>query len=187
MAAAREANPEIWERKAARRAALGLPPRKPPPALAALYSKTSPESWAAFAATNSWQKTCDSLGGRSTSIEALEQQRLCIEEERKESEERLRDGVLGQVEGNGFLLGIDAKWWGNIGRFFNHSCAPNMEKICVFTDSHDIRVPSVAFFTTRDVFAGEELTYNYGYVKGSVEGKQMICRCGEPGCVERMY
>ena len=99
----------------------------------------------------------------------------------------LIDEVQAQVEGNGFLLGIDAKWFGNIDRLFNHFCAPNMEKICVFTDSHDIRVPNVSFFTTRDVTAGEELTYNYGYIKDSVEGKQMICYCGEEGCVGRMY
>ena len=53
----------------------------------------------------------------------------------------LIDEVQAQVEGNGFLLGIDAKWFGNIDRLFNHFCAPNMEKICVFTDSHDIRDP----------------------------------------------
>ena len=45
----------------------------------------------------------------------------------------------------------------------------------------------MSFFTTRDVTAGEELTYNYGYIKDSVEGKQMICYCGEEGCVGRMY
>ena len=45
------------------------------------------------------------------------------------------------MEGNGYLLGIDAE---------------------------------------RDVPAGEELTYNYGYIKDSVEGKQMI------GCGRRL-
>lgn len=94
---------------------------------------------------------------------------------------------MAEVEGAGFLLGIDAKWLGSVGRFFNHSCSPNMDKQPVFVDSHDVRVPHLAFFTNSDVPAYTELTYNYGYVKGSVEGKQMTCRCGEPGCIERMY
>lgn len=94
---------------------------------------------------------------------------------------------MDEVEGAGQLLGIDAKWWGNVGRFFNHSCRPNMEKQSVFVDSQDIRVPHMALFTNQDVPAGTELVYIYGYVKGSVEGKEMICRCGEPDCVGRMY
>jgi len=105
----------------------------------------------------------------------------------KEREEAIRNGVLDEVEGSGFLLGIDAKHWGNVGRFFNHSCAPNMEKQPVFSGSQDVRLPSLAFFTNCDVPAGTELTYNYGYKEGSVEGKQMVCRCGEPGCTGVLY
>ena len=48
--------------------------------------------------------------------------------------------------------------WGNVGRFFNHSCAPNMEKQSVFTESQDARLPNVALFTSCDVPALTELT-----------------------------
>lgn len=29
--------------------------------------------------------------------------------------------------------------------------------------------------------------YDYGYVKDSVQGKQMLCHCKEPNCRGRMY
>lgn len=74
------------------------------------------------------------------------------------SEEALRNAVMDEVEGSGYLMGIDAKWWGNVGRFFNHSCHPNMDKQAVFTANQDLRVPSVAYFTNVDVPAGTELT-----------------------------
>lgn len=53
------------------------------------------------------------------------------------------------------LFTVDALERGNIGRFFNHSCSPNMRTICVFVDTHDFRLPWVSFFTTRSVKAGE--------------------------------
>ena len=74
------------------------------------------------------------------------------------SEEVLRNTVMDEVEGSGYLIGIDAKWWGNVGRFFNHSCHPNMDKQAAFTTNQDLRVPSVAYFTNNDVPAGTELT-----------------------------
>lgn len=42
---------------------------------------------------------------------------------------------------------IDAKRQGNVARFANHSCEPNMYVQPVFTETHDIRLPLVAFYT----------------------------------------
>ena len=80
------------------------------------------------------------------------------EESQATAEESLRNVVMDEVEGSGYLVGIDAKWWGNVGRFFNHSCNPNMEKQPVFTRTHDLRLPSLSFFTNCDVPAYTELT-----------------------------
>lgn len=52
------------------------------------------------------------------------------------------------------LYTIDAKRKGNIGRFFNHSCEPNMRTCHVYVDTHDFRLPWIAFFTTKYVPAG---------------------------------
>ncbi|BES96570.1 Histone-lysine N-methyltransferase [Nesidiocoris tenuis] len=60
---------------------------------------------------------------------------------------------------------IDAKLSGNISKYFNHSCNPNMFVQNVFVDTHDPRLPWVAFFTKNNIVAGTELTWDYDYFK----------------------
>lgn len=65
-------------------------------------------------------------------------------------------------ESGQFYLTVDASLWGNISRYFNHSCDPNMRIYYIYTDpEHDIARPKMAFFTTRDVAAHEELRFSY--------------------------
>ncbi|CAN0204847.1 unnamed protein product [Ectocarpus sp. 8 AP-2014] len=52
----------------------------------------------------------------------------------------------------------------------------------VFVEGHDFRIPRVAFFSLEKIQAYEELTYDYNYKVGSVEGKSLACRCGAPSC-----
>ena len=85
------------------------------------------------------------------------------------------------------MLSYDAKWFGNLGRFLNHSCEPNCYKQPVFTGSQDLRAPRLGLFALADIPAMTELVYDYGYVKGSVEGKSMKCHCGEPTCRNNLY
>lgn len=63
--------------------------------------------------------------------------------------------VFGSVR---FQFCIDAKYYGNVARFFNHSCAPNVVPIRVFHDHQDLRFPRIAFFAMRDIAADEEIT-----------------------------
>ena len=76
---------------------------------------------------------------------------------------------------------MDAKQKGNIGRFLNHSCYPNVVAQNVFVDSHDLRkvsptflclfktinflfrFPWLAFFSSTYIKAGQELCWDYGY------------------------
>lgn len=51
----------------------------------------------------------------------------------------LSDRVILETESIYSTYTIDAKSFGSVGRFFNHSCEPNMDKVTVFTDSHDPR------------------------------------------------
>ena len=81
---------------------------------------------------------------------------------------------------------MDAKTIGNLGRYMNHSCQPNVLVQNVFVDSHDLRFPWVAFFTTTYVRAGEELVWDYNYEVGSVEGKRIDCCCGAGDCRGRL-
>ena len=82
------------------------------------------------------------------------------------------------ADGNPFIFAIDDRWDldgdrpDNPARFFNHSCDPNCE--AVLRDSH------IWLIARRDLHAGEELTFDYGY---DVEDyHQHPCRCGAPGC-----
>jgi SET domain-containing protein len=84
---------------------------------------------------------------------------------------------------------IDASQMGNIARFFNHSCNPNMATYSVFIDTDDSYRHELAFFTTRAIQAGEELTFDYGGFKGgsrpkSASGNNGLepCRCGAANC-----
>ncbi|KAM8905359.1 histone-lysine N-methyltransferase SETDB2 isoform 2-T2 [Spinachia spinachia] len=56
---------------------------------------------------------------------------------------------------------LDASKEGNVSRFINHSCSPNLFVQNVFTDCHDSGFPVVAFFTSTVVKAGSELTWKY--------------------------
>lgn len=81
---------------------------------------------------------------------------------------------------------LDARKCGNVGRFFNHSCDPNMIIQNVFIDTHDLRLPHVAFFTNRLVRAMEELTWDYNYEIGSLDDKKILCLCGSSDCRGRL-
>nr|CAG4644182.1 EOG090X0AQH [Lepidurus arcticus] len=54
---------------------------------------------------------------------------------------------------------IDPTVIGNIGRYINHSCGPNLVVIPVRVDSI---VPHLALFAKRDILSGEELSFDYG-------------------------
>eukprot|EP00903_Cladosiphon_okamuranus_P021084 g19367.t1 len=73
---------------------------------------------------------------------------------------------------------VDAKTYGNVARFMNHSCDGNLIKKMVFVESHEARMPLVAFFAPECIEAYEELTYDYNYKVGSVEGTRLDCHCG---------
>ncbi|KAK6115600.1 hypothetical protein DH2020_007869 [Rehmannia glutinosa] len=72
---------------------------------------------------------------------------------------------------------IDACAKGNLGRFINHSCDPNCrtEKWMVNGEV------CVGLFAVRDIKKGEEVTFDYNYVRvfGAAAKK---CVCGSPSC-----
>jgi len=83
------------------------------------------------------------------------------------------------VAGNEFIFALNDEWdldgsvpW-NRARFLNHSCEPNCE-----AERIGERIWIIA---VRDIQAGEELTFNYGY--SLVDYREHECRCGADGCV----
>jgi len=81
---------------------------------------------------------------------------------------------------------MDAKSIGNIGRYLNHSCNPNVFVQNCFVDTHDLRFPWVAFFASTHITAGEELCWDYNYQVDQVAGKEIYCQCGADNCRGRL-
>lgn len=79
-------------------------------------------------------------------------------------------------------LCVDAAQFGSAARFVNHSCRPNLAPVRVFTDTRDLRLPTVALFATADIQQGDELTFDYGDKFWSVKSKWMKCECGSVDC-----
>jgi len=77
---------------------------------------------------------------------------------------------------------IDARKYGNISRFVNHLCEPNLTPVKVFVDHQDLRFPRICFFATRDIKANEELGFDYGEKFWIIKWKQFTCTCGWPKC-----
>lgn len=88
--------------------------------------------------------------------------------------------------GDEFCYIMDAKSLGNIGRYLNHNCSPNVFVQNVFVDTHDLRFPWVAFFALQYIHAGSELTWDYNYDVGSVPNKVLYCYCGSSECRGRL-
>ncbi|EMS48020.1 Histone-lysine N-methyltransferase, H3 lysine-9 specific SUVH5 [Triticum urartu] len=87
---------------------------------------------------------------------------------------------------------IDAAEYGNIGRFINHSCSPNLYAQNILWDHGDKRVPHIMFFAAENISPLQELTYDYNYEIDHVrdmngEVKVKYCHCGSPQCRDRLY
>lgn len=87
---------------------------------------------------------------------------------------------------------VDPTRIGNVGRFLNHSCEPNLLMVPVRVDS---MVPKLALFAATDIPAGEELSYDYSgrfqnVARASREHEPLEednslrkpCYCGSPTC-----
>ncbi|CAA2988035.1 histone-lysine N-methyltransferase, H3 lysine-9 specific SUVH6-like [Olea europaea subsp. europaea] len=97
---------------------------------------------------------------------------------------------LVEVWEEGFT--IDAGHYGNIGRFINHSCSPNIYAQNVIYDHDDTRTPHVMLFAAENIPPLQELTYHYNYSldqvldsNGNIKIKR--CHCGSAECSGRMY
>ncbi|XP_027602191.1 histone-lysine N-methyltransferase SETMAR [Pipra filicauda] len=99
--------------------------------------------------------------------------------------EHLHDGRVLQTF-------VDPTRVGNVGRFLNHSCEPNLFMVPVRVDS---MVPRLALFAATDIPAGEELSFDYSGRFHNSPGSsrehnpleednrlRKPCYCGSPMC-----
>lgn len=89
-----------------------------------------------------------------------------------------RDGTPFEKK---YPFSIDGFFCGNLARFINHSCDPNLQPVNIHTESHSIFKSRVFFFAKRKIQAGEELTFNYNFSRVT-SGKQFHCFCNSKNC-----
>ncbi|GAB2277721.1 hypothetical protein Dimus_012424 [Dionaea muscipula] len=77
-------------------------------------------------------------------------------------------------------LVISAKDAGNIARFMNHSCSPNVFWQPIVYEHNSESIIHIAFFAMRHIPPMTELTYDYGVSPSEHRRKQ--CLCGSPKC-----
>ncbi|XP_061993038.1 uncharacterized protein LOC133710914 [Rosa rugosa] len=90
-------------------------------------------------------------------------------------------GVLKDEE----ALCLDATVYGNVARFINHRCSDaTLVQIPVEVETPDHHYYHVALFTTRNVAAMEELTWDYGidFDDHDHPVKPFLCLCGSQFC-----
>ncbi|KAM6399915.1 histone-lysine N-methyltransferase EHMT1 isoform 4-T4 [Rhynochetos jubatus] len=100
-----------------------------------------------------------------------------------EADVREEDSYLFDLDNKeGEMYCIDARFYGNVSRFINHLCEPNLIPVRVFMSHQDLRFPRIAFFSTRHIEAGEEIGFDYGDRFWDIKGKYFSCQCGSPKC-----
>nr|XP_046230727.1 histone-lysine N-methyltransferase EHMT1 isoform X3 [Scatophagus argus] len=100
-----------------------------------------------------------------------------------EAEMRQNDAYLFSLDDKPQdLYCIDARFYGNVSRFLNHMCEPNLFACRVFTTHQDLRFPHIAFFASENIRAGEELGFDYGDHFWEVKSKLFSCECGSSKC-----
>ncbi|KAI6181020.1 hypothetical protein M3Y98_00784000 [Aphelenchoides besseyi] len=76
---------------------------------------------------------------------------------------------------------IDATKFGNLARFCNHSCDPNLQPMIL---RYGRSIPVMALFACRDIQVGDELAYDYGKLTANRSNLQdgKPCRCDASNC-----
>lgn len=82
---------------------------------------------------------------------------------------------------------IDSELYGNMSRFINHSCEPNLYLEIIRTNYF---IPQIAFFALKDIKAGEELTFCYNNTnfeneerKSNFSSSYKACECYSKNCL----
>lgn len=100
-----------------------------------------------------------------------------------EADKREDDSYLFDLENrDGETYCLDARHYGNVSRFVNHLCEPNLVPVRVFVDHQDLRFPRMAFFSSRPIARNEELGFDYGEKFWIIKYKMFTCECGSPKC-----
>lgn len=87
-----------------------------------------------------------------------------------------------------YPLVISAKKGGNVARFMNHSCSPNVYWQLVVREINNETFYHVAFFAIRHIPPMQELTFDYGMVPpDKADRRRKKCLCGSLNCRGYFY
>jgi uncharacterized protein len=107
------------------------------------------------------------IGERITKAEAARREARRVAEQRRGGEGCVTIFSLNE------RYDLDGRGARNVARLINHSCRPNCRAEAI--RGH------IWIVACRDIAAGEELTFDYGY--SFKEWPLHPCRCGAPNCV----
>uniref|UniRef100_A0A1J3HC30 Histone-lysine N-methyltransferase SUVR2 n=1 Tax=Noccaea caerulescens TaxID=107243 RepID=A0A1J3HC30_NOCCA len=112
---------------------------------------------------------------------------LCQRSKEKVTCPVILDAHWGSEEllGDNKSLCLDGTQYGNISRFINHRCLDaNLIEIPVHVENTEPHYYHLAFFTTREIDAMEELTWDYGveFNDNVYPTTPFHCRCGSEFC-----
>lgn len=136
--------------------------------------------------TLEYQSNAGDLEARKAKKLLLQQTKLRVDA-RVRACDNMHVRFADEAQSGEMSYAVDAKWYGNVSRFINHSCDPNLEKRTVFVESHDPHLSRLAFFANSLIPKNTELSYDYGYYKGNVKGKHRKCLCGAETCRGDLY
>ena len=87
-------------------------------------------------------------------------------------------GAAGAISQDSSEYLIDGRTRGNLTRFINHSCSPNLMVQCVFVGKQNL--PRICLFAAQDIEPGTELLYDYAQEHSGATAFQ--CSCGAENC-----
>uniref|UniRef100_A0A671S5E5 Histone-lysine N-methyltransferase EHMT1-like n=1 Tax=Sinocyclocheilus anshuiensis TaxID=1608454 RepID=A0A671S5E5_9TELE len=100
-----------------------------------------------------------------------------------EANARENDSYMFNLDNKvGEVYCIDAQFYGNVSRFMNHLCEPNLFPVRVFTKHQDMRFPRIALYASKAIQAGDELGFDYGDPYWQIKKKYFRCQCGSAKC-----
>lgn len=115
------------------------------------------------------RRTCKKIAGSGARAPDMEHNYILV------FKEHFSDGRL-------VCTCLDPTRIGNVGRFINHSCGPNLDAFAIRICGY--QYPRVAFFAARDINIGDELTFSY-QDSTSLQDDGSDCKpcfCGHTNC-----
>tara|TARA_B100000941_G_C28410246_1_gene503028 strand:+ start:109 stop:609 length:501 start_codon:yes stop_codon:yes gene_type:complete len=118
---------------------------------------------------------------KNTKIIQYVGEKLTRSEGNRRSEQRIKKYLKSQKTGSVYIFELNSKYdidglpRYNKARYINHSCSPNCEVDIV---NNEIWISSI-----KNINAGEELSYDYGYSFDKDDYKDHECKCGSRNCI----